>query len=108
MKKLILLLLGLTLAAPASTFAQTDAKVKVKDNKVKIKPKEPKFTRAASPGKDYTYVREDWTWNPTTMTWDWNGNRWVQATEPKQQWMPGRWIKNTDDTWSRVEGYWKK
>lgn len=81
-------------------------KVKEKKHYVKIKPKTPAYSKAASPGTTYMYVQDDWTWNPTTNTWDWNGNRWVERPKVNETWVPGHWT-NTTDGWMWVEGHWK-
>jgi hypothetical protein len=105
MKKLLVLAISLFLALPFSVEAQK-MKVKEKKNYVKMKPKEPTYTREVSPGPDYTYIREDWTWDPATNTWTWYGNRWMQAPATGQHYVPGHWMK-TSSGWYWQEGYWK-
>jgi len=104
MKKLILIALCLCLGAPMAANAQT--KVKDEGNYIKVKHKVPKYTKAVSPGSNYNYIKEDWTWNPTTRDWDWNGNRWEVAPEPSKTWVSGHW-KNDVNGWTWVEGHWK-
>jgi hypothetical protein len=108
MKKLLLIGLCLCLGGPLAFQAEARQKEKVKYKKhyVKQKLKAPEYTAAASPGEGYTYIREDWSWNPNTSTWEWNGNRWVTAPQPTQKWMPGHW-RRTSTGWTWVDGYWK-
>ncbi|MCD6012768.1 MAG: repeat (2 copies) [Flavipsychrobacter sp.] len=103
MKKVLLLVLGLGLVAPSVVSAQV--KVKEKVHYVKVKPRVPKYTKVVSPGANYVYVREDWTWDEGTSQWTWEGNRWVEL-QPAKTWVEGRWT-NTPDGWMWVEGYWK-
>lgn len=103
MKKILLLAACLSMGFPAFTDAQT--KVKDKGHYVKMKPKTPKYTRVTSPGTNYTYVKEDWTWNTTTSAWDWNGNRYVEVTTGKT-WVPGHWVHSSMG-YDWVEGYWR-
>lgn len=103
MKKILLLVLGLSLTAPAITIAQE--KVKIKKHEVKMKPKAPKYTKVVSPGTTYVYINDDWTWDDGTSTWVWNGNRWV-VPPASQHWIPGHWSR-TSNGWEWTPGYWK-
>jgi len=108
MKKLLLIALSLCLSAPVPVNAQTMRKEKIKEGKhvVKEKPMAPTYTRSVSPGSNYLYVEEDWTWSPGSNTWTWNGNRWIAPTVVNKTWVPGHWV-NTGDGWTWIEGYWK-
>jgi hypothetical protein len=105
MKKILLVALCFFLVTPA-VDAQTKVKVKNNGHYVKMKPKAPKYTKAVAPGDNYVYVREDWDWNPTTGTWVWAGNRWVETTQPKAVWVPGHWTKRSGG-WEWIEGHWQ-
>lgn len=114
MRKILLLVLGLTLSAPMITDAQPgkgNGKAKGhgrghgKGHAVKVKPKAPKYTKVVSPGNNYVYVNEDWTWDPGANQWVWNGNRWV-VVPASQTWVPGRWV-STRLGWDWVPGYWR-
>ena len=98
--------LCLCLGAPMITDAQQKVKVKDKGHYVKTKTKAPKYDRATSPGGDYVYIKDDYTWNENTRSWEWNGNRWVTPTQTGQTWVPGQWRRSTNG-WTWVEGYWK-
>ena len=104
MKKILLVALCLSLGAPVLTHAQD--KIKIKKHWVKMKPAAPTYTRVVSPGDNYYYIKEDWTWNPTTSTWDWYGNRWVETPATTRTYVPGHWMQ-TSDGWNWVDGYWK-
>jgi hypothetical protein len=104
MKKILLFVLSFWILAPVNMDAQM--KVKQKKHYVKMKPKAPKYTKVVAPSADYVYIKEDWTWNPATNTWEWYGNRWVQAPAAEQKWIPGHWRK-TSYGWVWQEGYWK-
>jgi hypothetical protein len=106
MKKILLMALCFSLAAPLIADAQTDVKIKEKGHYVKMKPKSPTYTRVVAPADNYVYIKEDWTWNPSTSTWEWYGNRWMEPAQPRQVWVPGHWM-NTSDGWEWVAGYWK-
>ena len=73
---------------------------------VKMKPSRPRYTRPASPGRDYVYVEEDWTWSPASNTWVWYGNRWVPIARPQAVWVPGRWV-NVSYGWTWRGGSWR-
>jgi hypothetical protein len=108
MKKLFILGLSLCLVAPLTLQAHDDpkTKTKLKGHYVKTKFKKPKYTKGTSPGDNYVYVDQDWTWNDATHTYDWNGNRWVERRQPTQKWVPGHW-KHTAGGWTWVDGQWK-
>jgi hypothetical protein len=107
MKTLLLAILCLCLGGPLTTYA-FDKKMKHKYNGhyVRVKMKSPHYTRVASPGNNYTYIKEDWTWNPSTNSWDWHGNRWETAPQPAQKWVPGHWRK-VPGGWTWVDGHWR-
>lgn len=104
MKKVLLLAAFFSFGMPV--FSDAQVKVKAKGHWVKVKPKAPKYTRVTSPGTNYTYVKEDWTWNTSTNTWDWNGNRWVEVPATSKTWVPGHWA-HTSDGWDWIEGHWR-
>jgi hypothetical protein len=106
MKKLIVIGLCLCLGAPMMADAQGKMKTKDKGHYVKTKMKTPAYTRADAPGKDYVYIKDDWTWNENTGTWDWNGNRWVTPSPDTHTWVDGHWRKDPGG-WTWVEGHWK-
>jgi hypothetical protein len=105
MKKILLLVLGLSLTAPAITIAQNKVTTVRKTRVVKVRPNPPKYTKVVSPGTKYVYVTDDWTWNDGTNQWVWNGNRWV-VPPPAQVWVPGHWTE-TSTGWEWTSGYWK-
>lgn len=124
MKKLILLLLCGTLVL-TNSYAQGNGHKKghhkhgkaVKHSTthrtvthtkyVKVKPGKPRYTRPASPGRDYVYIEEDWNWNPNTNSWVWYGNRWVPAPRPQVSvWVPGTWVK-VSSGWAWQPGRWR-
>lgn len=104
MKKILLVALCLSLGAPMIASAQD--KVKVKKHWIKVKPAPPTYSQSSSPGRTYYYIKEDWTWNPTTNTWDWYGNRWIETPATTPTYVPGHWMQ-TSEGWSWVDGYWK-
>jgi hypothetical protein len=83
-----------------------ETKQKEKKHYTKVKTKVPKYTKTVSPGDSYVYIQEDYTWNPNTMSWEWNGNRWVTPPQTGQTWVPGHWM-STGYGWTWVDGYWK-
>ncbi|MCW3122347.1 MAG: hypothetical protein JWQ38_1839 [Flavipsychrobacter sp.] len=104
MKKILLLLLSISLSTSSVVLAQD--KMKQKGHVVKVKPKSPRYTKIVSPGTNYVYINDDWTWNDETGQWTWNGNRWISPPQPTQHWVPGHWT-NTDFGWEWTPGYWK-